>query len=183
MLIAMLASGVGNNPDPVPPVERVNGTSWNNGRRCGVADGFHFSKHLVEAQRDVTNNVFRQYPTGSCNLNNPAHRWPEVAVIIRAFSLPGTTKRLARVSAGNKVNSSIVFRVERFHVIVNWDFGEVFRQHLFCVRVDLTESDRFDSSDHLSRKRESSDPTEQIKMHNKTLHGTARSAVLAIESL
>jgi hypothetical protein len=52
--------------------------------------------------------------------------------------------------------------------------GEVLFQHSLRFLIYLTEGHRFDSSDHPSRKRESADATEQIKMLNKALDGTPR---------
>jgi hypothetical protein len=54
------------------------------------------------------------------------------------------------------------------------DVWEVLSEDLPCPWVYLAESRRFDSAHHLSSKREAANPTEQIKMHNKTLHGTPR---------
>jgi hypothetical protein len=58
---------------------------------------------------------------------------------------------------------------------VDWHAWEVLGEDLSRPWVYLAECRRFDSADHLSRKREAANPTEQIKMHNKTLHGMPRS--------
>lgn len=138
-------------------MDGTNGTSRNNGRRRGVADGIQVSKHLVESHADVTSNIFSKHPAGSCGLNNSAHFWPEVASIFFASSFPGSTERLARVSAGNKVNSSIVVWVECFHVLTDWDVWEVLGEDLPRPWVYLTECRRLDSAYHLSGKREATD--------------------------
>ena len=78
-----------HNPDAISSVSGIDGTSWNNGRPCGVADGLQFSKHLVETQCDVTNNIFAHKPAGSCRGSNSENFRPEVAVIVLAFSLAG----------------------------------------------------------------------------------------------
>jgi hypothetical protein len=131
-------------------MDGTNGTSRNNGRSRGVADGIQVSKHLVESHADVPSNIFSKHPAGSCGFNNPAHFWPEVAVIIRALSLPGSTERLARVSAGNKVDCSIVFRVKSFYVVVDWHVWEIFSEDIPRPWVYLAECNGFDSAYPLS---------------------------------
>jgi hypothetical protein len=150
-------------------MDGTNGTSRNNGRSRGVADGIQVSKHLVESHADVTSNIFSKHPTGSCGFNNPAHFWPEVASIFFAASFPGSTERLARVSAGNKVNLSIVFWVECFHILADRDVWKVLGEDLPRPWVYLAECRSLDSAHHLSSKRKASDAAKQIKMHNKFL--------------
>ena len=96
--------GVCQNPDPPPDVRGIDGASWNIKRRCGVSFAFQARKHLVEPQRDVPSNILKQAPRGPDMGNDLANERPEVAVVIRAFSLPGMGKRLAWVPAANKVN-------------------------------------------------------------------------------
>jgi hypothetical protein len=43
-----LAEGVGQKPQPVTSVGRVDGTSWHNDRPAGVANSFHVSMHSVD---------------------------------------------------------------------------------------------------------------------------------------
>ena len=150
-------------------MDGVEGTSRNNNRLCGVACACQVRKHLVESQVDVTSNVFTQHPTGSRLLKYSEYLRPEVTVIIRALSLPGHTERLARVSAGNKVNSSIVLRVESFHVAIDRHGWEVLGEHAPRPWVDLTECHGFDAAHPLSRKSEATNPREQIQMSNKAL--------------
>jgi hypothetical protein len=87
--VPCLASGVGHDPNPVSPVEGVDGTSRNNNRPAGVAVFFQLSQNSVEAHRDVPSNVLCQDETGSAEVNDAAHLRPEMAVILRAQSLPG----------------------------------------------------------------------------------------------
>lgn len=178
MSFPSLAFGVGNDPESVSAVSGTHGTSRNNGRPCGVAEGLQVRQNFVEAHRDMPSNIFTEHHAGSCVRNNSAHDRPEVTVILFASSEAGHTERLARVSAGNKVDCSIVFRVESFHVVVDWHSWEVLGEDSPRPWVYLAEGRCLDSPRHLSRKREAADPAEQIKMHNKTLHGiTTRRAV------
>ena len=82
----------------------IDGASWNNKRPAGVALAFQVRKHAVEAHVDVPSNIFSNDPTGPDGSHDPMHFWPEVTVIIRAFSLPGVTEWLAWVSPANKLN-------------------------------------------------------------------------------
>jgi hypothetical protein len=79
-------------------VGRVNGCSRNNKRPPGVAIGFQISEHLVEAQGDVTSNIFSKYPSGSDFANNSAHLRPEVARIFVASLFAGVAEWLTRVA-------------------------------------------------------------------------------------
>jgi hypothetical protein len=92
-----------------------------------------------------------------------------VAVIFRAALLPGNTERLAGVSAGNKVNSSIVFRVECLYVLMDRDAWEVLGEDQPRPWVYLTECNRLDAANPFCRKREATNPGEQIQMSNKAV--------------
>jgi hypothetical protein len=99
-----VALGVCQNPDPHPLVRGFNGTSRNNKRPCGVTETFQVRKRSVEPQRDVPSNIFKQTDSGSFFGNNGKYKRPEITVIFLASLFPGSTKRLARVSAANKLN-------------------------------------------------------------------------------
>jgi hypothetical protein len=58
---------------------------------------------------------------------------------------------------------------------VDWHVWEVLGEDQPRPWVNLAECHRFDSTGHLSRKRKSANPAEQIKMHNKTVIRTAAS--------
>ncbi|HXG72793.1 MAG TPA: hypothetical protein VNJ04_19535 [Gemmatimonadaceae bacterium] len=105
-LLSSFATGVGHDPDPVAAMERVDGTSRYNDRPAGVAVRSQLSQHHVEAHRDVPSNVFSQDETGSDLVNDAAHVRPEMAVILRAQSLPGDREWLAGVAPGNEVDGT-----------------------------------------------------------------------------
>ena len=94
----------------------ADATSWKNVRPAGVAPPLQVRKHSVETQRDVPNNIFKQAPSGPDTGNDLANVWPEVTVIRLAFSLPGMTERLARISSANKVNCREILRGKGFEV-------------------------------------------------------------------
>jgi hypothetical protein len=82
----------------------IRGDSRNNKAPCLVSFGFQVRKHLVEAHRDVSSNIFSNNPSGPDSLDNSKHFRPEVSVIFIASSDPGKAKGLARISAANNVN-------------------------------------------------------------------------------
>ena len=86
---------MGHNGDAVSSVRGIDGTSRNNKRLAGVAEGFQVRKHRVECHVDDSSNILTNDPSGPEFLYNSEHLWPEVTVIFRASSLPGNTERLA----------------------------------------------------------------------------------------
>jgi hypothetical protein len=102
-------------------------------------------------------------------------------VIFFAIALPGVAERLARVSAGNKVNSSMFIRFECLYVVVDWHAWEVLLQHLRGVWVDLAEAHRFDPAHHPCSEGEAANAAKQIKMPNKRMMGTGHYFVVVSE--
>jgi hypothetical protein len=87
-----------HDPDSIPSVEGTDGASWNNKRLGGVVFTFQVSQHVVEPHTDVTSNIFCNDPSGPDFFDKSEIFRPESAVIILAFSLPGSAKWLARSS-------------------------------------------------------------------------------------
>ena len=98
-LSSSFAVAVGHNPDPLPTVRSIDGTSRNTKRPCGVLTGFQVRKHSVEAHLNVSSNILSKHPTGPAFSHEPIHFRPEVAVIFLAALLPGDTKGLAWIPA------------------------------------------------------------------------------------
>jgi hypothetical protein len=115
----------------------VDGTSRNNERLRGVASSLQVRKHLVEAHADVTSNILKQAPSGPECADNRKHVRPEVTVILRAASLPGEGKRLAWVSAANKVNCGELCAVESLDVSPARDAGPVFCENAVAIVINL----------------------------------------------
>jgi hypothetical protein len=100
------AVGVCNNPAPVSAVVGIRGDSRYNKASCLVTLIFQVRKHLVEAHRDVSSNIFSNNPSRPDSLDNSKHFRPEVSVIFIASSDPGKREGLAGVSPDNDVNQS-----------------------------------------------------------------------------
>ena len=78
-----------DDPESISPMMCVFGTSWNNKRPCGVALTFQVSEHFVEAQGNVTINVFENAPRWSLVCNNSKDVRPDVAVVFFSFPKSG----------------------------------------------------------------------------------------------
>jgi hypothetical protein len=154
------AFGVGHNPDSIPPVRGIDGASRNNKRDRFVADAFQVRKHVVECHRDEASNILAKDPSGPEFFSKPAHFRPEVTVILRAPLLPGNGERLAREAAGDDVDRSKVIAFQPTNIRGDSNPGEVFREHLLAVRVDLAESHRLDAPRPAGGERETADAAE-----------------------
>jgi hypothetical protein len=123
---------------------RIDGTSRNNKRPRGVADGFQVSEHVVECQRDDASNVFANNPRGSRECNNPAHFRPEVAVVFLRSLLSGDGEGLARESAADDIDTSKPIQsvcVNGANVVEAGDAWPVLAEHGSAVFVTLAKSD------------------------------------------
>lgn len=141
--LAIWLVAVGHDPDAVASVKRVDGTSRNNNRPCGVPDGFQVSEYTVECHVDDASNVLSQDETRSCRVNNPVHCRPEVARIILAASLPGNAKWLAWEASGNKVDWAKLGSFERSDIVMLRYSRPVFIEYTATPFIDLTKSNRF----------------------------------------
>ena len=105
---------VGNNPDPVSPVRRTDGDSWNNKRLDFVTTGFQVSAHCFEYQAVVPSNkpthVFSDDPVRWCISYNLIHVRPLVAVVCRSLSSSGVAEWLAGETAGDNGKAAISSR-------------------------------------------------------------------------
>jgi hypothetical protein len=154
------AAGVGNNPESVPAVRGIDGTSRYNKRPPGVADVFQVRKHAVEAQRSVPSNILSKEPSGPMLLDDPKSLRPEPAVILLASSLPGKGFWLAWVACGNNV---AVCPVECADVLVDWHFRPMLPKDAATERVDLTEGNGAESPGAFKPEAESADAAEQVE--------------------
>jgi hypothetical protein len=156
------ADGVRHNPNSVSSVRRVDGTSWNNKRPCGVANGLQVRKHLVECHLDDSKNIFANDPSGSLSLNNCEHRWPEVTVILFACLLAGATKGLAGESSCNDVASdSLAWPLG--DVVNDWHTWPVLLQNSPCIFFTLAKCDCFPAHP-LSGQSKAANAREKVKV-------------------
>ena len=116
---------VGHNPDPLPLVRGIDGTSRNTDRPHGVAETFQVSAHLVECQIDDPRHILAKEPSGPESVKAADHFRPEVTVIVLASLLPGNAERLTGESSAHKVNSGDESPVDLSNVIVTRDYRPV----------------------------------------------------------
>jgi hypothetical protein len=135
------AVGVRQNPYPFPFVRGADGASRNNKRPCFVAKCFQVRKHCVEPQSDVPNNILSKHPSGPEFFDKPTIFRPEMAVILRASTLPGTAEGLARIAPADKVNWPCIPGVQVAHIFVDGHTWPVLAKHGSAVGVDFAEGD------------------------------------------
>ena len=152
-----------NNPDSVSSVRGIDTASWNNDRLDFVSTRLQVRTHLFECQVDDSSNILTNNPSWPCLLYDSEHLRPEIAVIVLASLLPGTTERLAGKSSCEKSDSSICRAIERFDVSVDWDIRPMLFEDGLCVGFVVAESNGFKSSPS-SGKSESSDSAEQVEV-------------------
>ena len=162
-LLSSCAQAVGHNPNPVPSVSGIDGTSRNNKRLDGVTDALQVSKHTVEFHVDDSRHILAKHPSGPDSLDNAKHCRPEVAVIALAPSLPGAGKRLAGKASGEEGASSKPGKVGVSDVSKIGCAGESFGKDSAAVGVDFAESDGAESCP-LRGKGESADAAEEIEV-------------------
>ena len=119
-----------DDPDPLPLVRGIDGTSRYTDRPDGVAETFQVSTHLVECQVDEPRHILAKEPSGPESVKAADHFRPEVTVICLACSLPGKTERLTGESSADKINSWDVSPVDLRDVVVTRDFRPVLFEYL-----------------------------------------------------
>lgn len=99
-----------DDPDPISPVGRVFGDSWNNERLNLVPFCFQVKAHLLEYQTLLNSkesrNILTNDPSWSEFANNPKHFRPEMAVVVRSFSSSGLGEWLAGEASREEVRRS-----------------------------------------------------------------------------
>lgn len=136
-LVPLLASGVGHNPDPLPEVRRIDGTS-RNPKHCDlITKGFQVSAHLLDPQMEEPRHIFTKEPSGPENGETADHFRPEVTLVVCASSLPGTTDWLAREASAHEVNGLDPFPIDSSDVVVTGHGGPVLFEDLSTVLIDF----------------------------------------------
>jgi hypothetical protein len=139
-----LTTGVGHNPDPIPPMRRTNGTSRDTMPLRIVPDFGQVAENDVLAARPECGHVFHDCVSRSNFANEPMKLSPEprpLAFEARAFA--GITDILAGKSpADNGWFESMLFEPPRrksFHVFKNWYCWPVSPEHSAGVGLALAK--------------------------------------------
>lgn len=95
------ASALGDEPDAVTAMWRVDGTSRDNDRPPGVSDAFQVSEHSVEPTlANRCRNLLSHDDSGPSGTDETKEVGPQVPIIVGAALLSCDTERLARRGAG-----------------------------------------------------------------------------------
>jgi len=131
-----MTRGVGNNPNSISSVGRIDGTSRNNKRLDFKAEAFQVSTHTFECHTDETRNVFTQEKNGLCFVNNAKHFRPEIPLVILSLLLSGKGEGLTWPACGNEISgncSAIQFR----DVAIVGNSWEVLCQQFAAIGVNF----------------------------------------------
>lgn len=138
------ARGVGNKPNALPLVGRVDTCSRKYERLYRVTRRFQIKAHLFEyhSSRPINKaaNVFAHDPTRLDSANDSKHFRPEMSRIVGSFSLAGLGVGLTGKSAGKNVNCvGVGGGVKGADVGVSFNIGEVFGEDALApgVKFDL----------------------------------------------
>lgn len=152
---------VGHDENPVPPVPCPDAASWNTERDDLVSHSFQVRANALEyhavLDRQEARNVLSDDPGRLKRAYDSKHLWPEEAVVLRASSFSCDGERLARESAGNKVNWAEVRVREVADVGASVDIGPVPGEHAAAVVVPFDLCDGAEACP-LRGKVESSNP-------------------------
>jgi len=118
-------------------VRRIDGTSRNPKHRDLITKGFQVSTHLLDPQIEEARHIFAKEPSGSENGKTADHFRPEVTVICRASSLPGTTEGLAREASAHEVNGLDPLPVDASYVVVTGHGWPMLFEDLSTVLVNF----------------------------------------------
>ena len=101
--------------------------------------------------------------------NDSPNERPDMAVVFRAFSLPGVAERLARVSSGNKVNCRETGGLKKPDVSPAGDARPVFFKDSVAVFINFHLS-LAGHSGPFKAKRETSDPGAEVNKGHASPH-------------
>jgi hypothetical protein len=94
---------VGQDEDAEPLVRRANFCRAEQTRRRRVTQSPKLSQHSLEAEGDVTGDVFEEHPFGGTFSNDAGDLGPEVAGIIGAAALSRGAEGLAGVACEDSI--------------------------------------------------------------------------------
>lgn len=129
-MIRSLLVGVCHNENALSYLRYTKGASWKPKRDGVVTQGFQVAENHIEVKALDVSNVLSHNPSRGDFFHNPAHLWPEVAII--GFVLSGAAgwscvaEGLARKSSANNVNWAEVVLAAISDVAMTVDGGPMF---------------------------------------------------------
>lgn len=97
---------MGQDEDPQPLVRRADLCRREQARRRRVAQSPKLSQDGLEAECDVTGDVFEKHPFGSAFADDPGDIGPEVTGIVGPAALSGRAEGLAGVSSEDGIEGA-----------------------------------------------------------------------------
>ncbi len=97
---------MGQDEDAQPLMRRADFCRREQTRRRRVAQVPKLSQYGFKAKGDVTGHVFEEHPLGAAFPDNPGDLGPEVAGIVGATALSGSTEGLAGISSEHGVEGT-----------------------------------------------------------------------------
>jgi hypothetical protein len=97
---------VGQDEDPQPLVRRADLCRREQARRRRVAQSPKLSQDGLEAECDVTGDVFEEHPLRATFADDTGDVGPEVAGIVSATALSGRAERLAGIACEDGVEGA-----------------------------------------------------------------------------
>jgi hypothetical protein len=117
---------VGQDEDAQPLVRRADFCRREQTRRRRVAQSPKLSENGLEAEGDVTGDVFKEHPFGAAFADDPGDIWPEVAGIIGTTTLASGAEWLAGVSGEHDVEGATERAgIEAAKIVPDWRWGEI----------------------------------------------------------
>jgi hypothetical protein len=119
---------VGQDEDAQPLVRRADFCRAEQARRRRIAHAPKLSQDGLEAEGDVTGNVFEKHPLGAALPDDARNVGPEVARIVGPAALSGGAEGLAGISGEDDVEGTAEGSgIETAQVIPDWCRGEISR--------------------------------------------------------
>lgn len=117
---------MGQDEDAQPLVRRTNFCRAEQARRRRVAHAPKLSQDGLEAEGDVTGDVFEEHPFGAALGDDPGDVGPEVAGIIGAAAFAGGAERLTRISCEDGIEGTAEgASIETAEIIPDRGRGEI----------------------------------------------------------
>jgi hypothetical protein len=132
----LLASGVGNNEDPLAEVRGTNRGSRNNLPLRVIPHLGQSRDDNVESSLDESGDVLHEDVAGSKLANNSGELGPEPARVFLREPFAGEADGLTGETSADEVDG-LGACVDRPDVVVADDSGPVIGEHCSAVRVDL----------------------------------------------
>ena len=117
---------MGQDEDAHPLVRRADFCRAEQARRRRVAHCPKLSEYSLEAEGDVTGNIFEEHPFRLAFADDPGDVGPEMPGIVGATTLASCAERLARIPGKDDVEGTAEGAgIEAAEIVPDWRRGEI----------------------------------------------------------